>query len=90
MGGAGDGVDDDRGVLSGDPGQAYAILDRHRERVAVRAARLDEIASRLAAVLVEPGSLPGWLNVYERWRPARPVARLPVRIPLSELGWRRR
>ncbi|GGR99126.1 hypothetical protein GCM10010169_49670 [Micromonospora fulviviridis] len=74
-------------ILSADtPEQARDVIERHRERVAARAARLDEIAGRLRAVLAEPGRLPGWLHVYERWRDAQPIARTLVRAPLSGLA----
>ncbi|MEU9828427.1 MerR family transcriptional regulator [Micromonospora chersina] len=70
-------------ILSADtPEQAGDVIERHRERVAARAARLDEIAARLGTVLAEPG----WLHVYERWRDAQPTARTLVRAPLSELA----
>lgn len=68
------------------PEQTRAVVERHRERVAARAARLDEIAGRLGAVLAEPGRMPGWLHVYERWRDAQPTARTLVRTPLSGLA----
>ncbi len=68
------------------PEQAHAVIERHRGRVAERAARLDEIAGRLGAVLAEPGRVPGWLHVYERWRSAQPTARMLVRTPLSGLA----
>lgn len=74
-------------ILAADtPEQARAVIERHRERVAARAARLDEIAGRLRAVLAEPGRVPGWLHVYERWRGAQPTARMLVRTPLSWLA----
>ncbi|TYB39800.1 MerR family transcriptional regulator [Micromonospora sp. AP08] len=70
-------------ILSADtPEQAGDVIERHRERVTAQAARLDEIAVRLGAVLVEPG----WLHVYERWRDAQPTARTLVRAPLSKLA----
>jgi DNA-binding transcriptional MerR regulator/effector-binding domain-containing protein len=73
-------------ILAADtPERAGAVIERHRERVAARAARLDEIAGRLGAVLAEPGRVPGWLHVYER-RAAQPTARLLVRTPLSGLA----
>ncbi|BCJ68374.1 hypothetical protein GCM10009779_49600 [Polymorphospora rubra] len=74
-------------ILAADvPEQARAVIERHRDRVAARAARLDEIAGRLGAVLAEPGRVPGWLHVYERWRAAQPTARTVVRTPLSGLA----
>ncbi|MEH1125345.1 MerR family transcriptional regulator [Micromonospora sp. CPCC 206061] len=74
-------------ILAADtPERARAVIERHRERVAARAARLDEIAERLGAVLSEPGRVPGWLHVYERWRGAQPTARVLVRTPLSGLA----
>jgi DNA-binding transcriptional MerR regulator/effector-binding domain-containing protein len=74
-------------ILAADtPERAGAVIERHRERVAARAARLDEIAGRLGAVLAEPGRMPGWLHVYERRRGAQPTARLLVRTPLSGLA----
>ncbi|MFD2765393.1 MerR family transcriptional regulator [Micromonospora eburnea] len=74
-------------ILAADtPQQARLVIERHRERVAVRAARLNEIAGRLGAVLAEPERVPGWLHVYERWRPAQPTARMLVRTPLSGLA----
>ncbi|MEV0328888.1 GyrI-like domain-containing protein [Micromonospora echinospora] len=74
-------------ILAADtPEQAGAVVERHRERVAARAARLDEIAGRLGAVLAEPGRVSGWLEVYERWRGAAPTARVRVRTPLSGLA----
>ncbi|WP_433319774.1 MerR family transcriptional regulator [Micromonospora chersina] len=70
-------------ILSADtPEQADDVIERHRERVTAQAARLDEIAVRLGAVLAEPG----WLHVYERWRDPQPTARAVVRAPLSELA----
>ncbi|MEU4643513.1 GyrI-like domain-containing protein [Micromonospora sp. NPDC023814] len=68
------------------PEQTRAVIERHRERVAARAARLDEIAGRLGAVLAEPGRVPSWLHVYERWRDAQPTARILVRTPLTGLA----
>ncbi|MEU5948962.1 GyrI-like domain-containing protein [Micromonospora sp. NPDC047465] len=68
------------------PEQTRTVIERHRERVAARAARLDEIAGRLGAVLAEPGRVPGWLHVYERWRDPQPTARILVRTPLSGLA----
>ncbi|MEV4757772.1 MerR family transcriptional regulator [Micromonospora sp. NPDC049559] len=73
-------------LAAGTPERARAVVARHRERVAARAARLDEIAGRLAVVLADPGRVPGWLQVYERWRDAQPVARTLVRTPLSGLA----
>ncbi len=74
-------------ILAADtPEQARAAIERHRERVAARAARLDEIAGRLGAVLAEPERVPGWLEVYERQRDAQPTARMLVRTPLSGLA----
>ncbi|MEJ3750496.1 GyrI-like domain-containing protein [Actinomycetes bacterium KLBMP 9797] len=74
-------------ILAADtPEQARAAIERHRERVAARAARLDEIAGRLGAVLAEPGGVSGWLEVYERRRDAQPTARALVRTPLSGLA----
>ncbi|MEE6259612.1 MerR family transcriptional regulator [Plantactinospora sonchi] len=74
-------------ILAADtPEQARAVVERHRVRVAARAARLDEIAGRLGAVLAEPGRVSGWLGVYERWRDARHTARTLVRAPLGGLA----
>lgn len=74
-------------ILSADtPERARAAIERHRERVAARAARLDDIAARLGAVLAEPGRVPGWPEVYERRRDAQPTACLLVRTPLSGLA----
>ncbi|WP_433287448.1 MerR family transcriptional regulator [Micromonospora sp. CA-244673] len=74
-------------ILAADtPEQARAVIERHRDRVAARAARLDEIAGRLDAVLAEPGRVPGWLHVYERWRPAQPTAGVLVRTPSGGLA----
>ncbi|MEV4490082.1 MerR family transcriptional regulator [Micromonospora coxensis] len=74
-------------ILAADtPEQAGAVIARHRERVAARAARLDEIAGRLEVVLAEPGRVSGWLEVYERWRGAQPTVRTLVRTPLSGLA----
>ncbi|MGB2570869.1 MerR family transcriptional regulator [Micromonospora citrea] len=74
-------------ILAADtPERAGAVIARHRERVAARAARLDEIAGRLEVVLAEPGRVSGWLEVYERWRGAQPTARMLVRTPLSGLA----
>ncbi|MEH1128987.1 hypothetical protein [Micromonospora sp. CPCC 206061] len=36
------------------PGGARAAIERHRERVVARAARLEEIGEQLGAVLAEP------------------------------------
>ncbi|MFI6332394.1 MerR family transcriptional regulator [Micromonospora chersina] len=69
-------------LSAGSPEQAGDVIERHRERVAARAARLDEIAAGLGAVLTEPG----WLHVYERWRDAQPIARTLVRTPRSDLA----
>jgi DNA-binding transcriptional MerR regulator len=74
-------------ILAADtPERARAVIGRHRDRVAARAVRLDEIAGRLGALLAEPGRVPGWLHVYERWRGAQATARTLVRTPLSGLA----
>lgn len=73
-------------LAAGTPDHARAAIERHRERVAARAARLDEIAGRLSAVLAEPERVAGWLEVYERRREAQPTARVFVRTPPSALA----
>ena len=70
-------------ILAADsPQGAQAAVERHRRRVVARAARLDEIAGRLAAVLAEPG----WLEVYERRRDRQVTARLLARTPPAGLA----
>lgn len=69
-------------LAAGDPALVRAAIERHRQRVVERAARLDEIAGRLGAVLAEPG----WLAVYERRRERRPTACLLVRVPPAGLA----
>jgi DNA-binding transcriptional MerR regulator len=73
-------------LAADDPGQAHAAIERHRERVAARAARLRQIAGQLGAVLAEPERVPGWLRVYERRRDVQPVARLRARTAMSGLA----
>jgi DNA-binding transcriptional MerR regulator/effector-binding domain-containing protein len=74
-------------ILAADtPERARAAIERHRERVTARAARLERIAGELGAVLAEPEHVPGWLQVYERWRDAQPIACARVRTPLSGLA----
>ncbi|WP_067698357.1 MerR family transcriptional regulator [Actinoplanes awajinensis] len=73
-------------LATDDPRQASAAIERHRERVSARAARLDQIARQLSTVLAEPERVPAWLRVYERWRDPQPVARLVVRTSLSGLA----
>lgn len=74
-------------ILAADtPEQAHAAIERHREHAATRAARLERIARELGVVLAEPERVPGWLQVYERWRDAQPIARVLVRTPLRELA----
>ncbi len=61
-------------ILAGSPAEVRAAIERHRDRVAARAAALDRIAERLGAVLEDP-----LLEVYERWREPQPTARLAGR-----------
>lgn len=68
------------------PAEVRAAVERHRERIVVRAAHLDRIAARLDAVLADPLDIPGWLPVYERWRDAQPTARVVVHTSLNGLS----
>src|SRR6266545_3596799 len=68
-------------ILAGSPAEVRAAIERHRDRVAARAAALDRIAERLGAVLEDP-----LLEVYERWREPQPTARLLLHTSLSGLA----
>jgi effector-binding domain-containing protein len=73
-------------LAAGTPAEVRAAVERHRQRVMVRAGQLDRIVARLDAVLEDPLRMPDWLHVYERWRDAQPIARMLVHTSLTGLA----
>ncbi|WP_432519164.1 MerR family transcriptional regulator [Kineococcus sp. SYSU DK006] len=73
-------------LTAGSSTKVQAALERHRDRVVLRAAELEQIAARLQAVLQDPLQVPGWLHVYERRREAQCTARMLVHTSMSGLA----
>jgi hypothetical protein len=60
--------------------------DEQRDGVALEFHVGNCSSAHCLGVLAEPGRVPGWLDVYERWRDAQPAARMLVRSSLSGLA----